>query len=64
MTEDDTFDMLRRTPIEDLHVEYVIRQWEFYQHEDVYAEWLRHHGWKDKPFRTAGSAYLKRLLNE
>lgn len=62
-SEDDTFNILRRTPIEILDYEYVCRQWEFYSNPEVYASWLDQHGWDDVSFRKAGSLYLQSLTD-
>ena len=60
-TEDDTFNTLRRTPIEDLDAEYRQRMWEFYSCTPVFTEWLDKHGWDKVSFFQAGKKYEKSL---
>ena len=57
MNEDDTFNILRRTPIAELDHIYKARFWEFYSNDDVYKSWLLRHGWTDTDFMAAGKEY-------
>jgi hypothetical protein len=59
MTEDDTFNCLRRTPIQDLDAEYRIRRWEFYSAPEIFSEWLEKYGWTESEFFKSGSEYEK-----
>lgn len=56
-TEDETFNILRRTPIKDIDSEYWIRRWEFYSNDSLFQEWLDKHGWNKEEFHMAGNEY-------
>ena len=58
MTEEDTFNLLRRTPIEDMHPVMVSRFWHFYKYPNEYKEWLANNGWDEIKFREAGTKFL------
>jgi len=55
--EEDTFRMLKRTPIRELDMEYRLRWSEFYQQRDTFWGWLERHGWTEKEFYEAGKQY-------
>lgn len=57
LTEDDTFRMLRRTPIADLDQEYRWRWSEFYQQKEIFSDWLAKHGWTAEEFYAAGKQF-------
>jgi hypothetical protein len=62
-TEDDTFRVLKQTPIQDIDPIYRSRFWEFYSDREGYLEWLEEHGWNDKDFIKAGHEYEGKLVS-
>lgn len=60
-TEDDTFNVLSRTPIKDLDTEYRQRMWEFYSSPEKFEQWLSLHKWNEKEFFEAGKKYELQL---
>jgi predicted cupin superfamily sugar epimerase len=61
MNEEDTFNLLRRTPISELHTIYMSRFWEFYNYPNEYSVFLENNGWTEYSFIEAGKAYEKSL---
>lgn len=56
-SEEETFILLRRTPISELAEEYRVRMWEFYSNDALFAQWLEKHGWQQSEFFDAGKKY-------
>lgn len=57
MTEQDTYDKLRKTLFSEMY-----RQWYQSNIDIVYHEWLKTNGWKEYEFRNAVDQYQYNYL--
>lgn len=60
MSEEDTFNTLRRTPISEMDPIYRDRCWVFLTDNNFFLKWLEVHGWDKETFFTAGNEYDKK----